>query len=315
MAAQILPGHLTTNRRVIEGKALRTTPRTARAYGQIYSRKGILDLHDNLCNDSVFEHGDVRPSAMGSNAVATAVTEDPKLLDELNKMSPEQMLAWAQSNHAGRAAIFSSFQDTGCVMVDMAAKSAAGLRVLTVDTLRLHPETYRLINEVERRYNIEVERFEPDPAALRKMVEQHGEFLFFDSKAKQEYCCQVRKVEPNIRALQTVDVWITGLRRDHSEARESVERAAYVQQIHGTVLKLAPLADWTHQQVRDYIAENNVPYNKLYDQGYTSIGCVICSTPTKPWENKRAGRWRWFNHLDGDDKECGIHTNTGGGGI
>lgn len=247
--------------------------------------------------------------------MATAVTHDTELIARLNAMAPEKMLEWAYSTHGDRAAIFSSFQDTGCVMIDMAHRVAPGLRVLTVDTLRLHPETYRLIEEVEERYGIDIERFEPEAASLKKMVEQHGEYLFFDSKAKQEYCCQIRKVEPNVRALQTVDVWITGLRRDHSEERESVEKAAVVQQMKGPVIKLAPLVDWTHQQVRDYIAEHNVPYNKLYDQGFTSIGCVICSTPTKPWEDKRAGRWRWFNHLEDDDKECGIHDNMGGGGI
>lgn len=244
----------------------------------------------------------------------TAITPNTALLEALHALTPEDMLAWALEHHGSRAGIITSFQDTGCVMVDMASRVAPGLRVMTVDTCRLHPETYQLMDEIEKRYGVSIEHFKPDPERLRKMIERHGEYLFFDSKAKQEYCCQIRKVEPNIRALRTVDVWITGLRRDHSENRQSVPKAEYVDGEWGKILKLAPLADWDAQQVKEYIAQHEVPYNKLYDQGYTSIGCIICSTPTLPWEDKRAGRWRWFNAVD-DQKECGIHTNTGGAGI
>lgn len=242
----------------------------------------------------------------------TTVTEDPKLLEQLSAMDAEALLSWAWSNYGTRAGIITSFQDTGCVMIDMAHRVAPELRVMTIDTLRLHPETYELIDEVEQRYGIEIERIQPDPHRLEQMIAQHGPYLFFDSKTKQEYCCQIRKVEPNIRALTTVDVWITGLRRDQSEVRQDAPKASFVQHEWGTLIKLAPLADWDAQRVRAYIAEHNVPYNRLYDQGYTSIGCRICSTPTLPWESKRAGRWRWFNHLEGDDKECGIHTDGGG---
>ena len=247
--------------------------------------------------------------------MTTLVKDDPNLLETLNAMTPEELLEWAYATHGERAALFTSFQDTGCVMIDMASRVAPKLRVLTVDTLRLHPETYQLIDTIESRYGIHIERFEPEPKALKKMVDQHGEFLFFDSKAKQEFCCQVRKVEPNIRALQTVDVWITGLRHDHSEGRQAVEKASLEQQMSGQVVKLAPLVEWSQEQVKDHISAHDVPYNALYDQGYNSIGCVICSTPTKPWEKKRAGRWRWLNHMDDDDKECGIHTYRDGGGI
>ena len=245
----------------------------------------------------------------------SVVTEDPKLLDELTAMPPEDLLAWAFAQFGDRAGIITSFQDTGTVIMDMASKVAPGLRVLTVDTLRLHPETYALIEEIESHYGITIERFTPDPDRLKRMVGQHVEYLFFDSKDKQEFCCAVRKVEPNIRALQTVDAWITGLRQDQSDVRAETSKASYVQGEWSTLIKLAPLADWTRQEVWDYIRENDVPYNKLYDKGYTSIGCIICSTPTLPHENPRDGRWRWFNGLHGDDKECGIHTNTSGAGI
>ncbi|MDX9974383.1 MAG: phosphoadenylyl-sulfate reductase [FCB group bacterium] len=234
-------------------------------------------------------------------------------LDDLNTQDAEALLKWAADTYGERAGIVTSFQTTGCVTIDLAARAGLNLRVLTIDTLRLPPETYEVIEAVERRYGIRVERFQPDPERLRRMVEQHGEYLFFDSKPKQEYCCSIRKVEPNGRALATLDLWITGLRRDQSSFRKEVPKATVVNQGGREIVKLSPLADWGEQGIWDHIRANDVPYNRLYDQGYTSIGCVICTTPTRSGEDKRAGRWRWFNQAGEDKKECGIHI--GGSGI
>ncbi|HPC16477.1 MAG TPA: phosphoadenylyl-sulfate reductase [Candidatus Hydrogenedentes bacterium] len=234
-------------------------------------------------------------------------------LAALNGLGSEAMLQWALMQHGRRAAIFTSFQNTGCVMIDMAHRVAPGLRVITVDTLRLPRETYDLMEILEQRYGISIERFKPDPQRLEKMIRDHGEYLFFDSRAKQEFCCKVRKVEPNDRALDTVDVWITGLRRDQSKARMITPKAALIDHKGREILKLCPLIDWTEEQVREYLANHRVPYNTLYDKGYTSIGCQICSTPTRPGEDKRAGRWRWMNQLSEDHhKECGLHTRGSG---
>lgn len=248
---------------------------------------------------------------MGSSTVLEETRE--ALLARLNAMPPEELFQWALETHGDRAAIITSFQDTGCAMIDIMSKAAPGMRIVTVDTLRLHPETYAHMDAMEARYGA-IERFTPDPARLKKMIAQHGEYLFFDSKPKQEYCCTIRKTEPNQRALETVGVWFTGLRRDHSEFRVDTPKAQFVDRGGREILKIAPLADWSQAQVDAYLEENDVPKNALYDQGYTSIGCMICSTPTLPHEDKRAGRWRWFNALgDGDNKECGIHI--GGSGI
>ena len=236
-----------------------------------------------------------------------------ELSSELNSLSPEDMLKWSCEEYGRRAAIFTSFQNTGCVLVDMSRRVAPRLRVITVDTLRLHRETYELIGEMEDRYGLSVERFQPNPDRVKRMVEQHGEYLFFDSAAKQEYCCQTRKVEPNQRALETVDVWITGLRRDHGKLREGTPRAEVVERNGRPVLKLCPLADWPEERVRQYIRDNDVPHSGLYRKGYSSIGCEVCTTPTLPGESKRAGRWRWTNQLDPDHpKECGIHSDGSG---
>ncbi len=235
-------------------------------------------------------------------------------LEELETLSPEQLLQWAHAEHGDRAGIITSFQDTGSVIVDLAQRVAPGLRVLTVDTLRLHPETYALLERMEQRYGITIERFTPDPERLRRMVEQHGEYLFFDTKAKQEFCCEVRKVGPNQRALATLDVWFTGLRRDQSAFRKATPKVSRVKQPDGRhILKIAPLADWTQEEVDAYLEAHAVPKNTLYEQGYTSIGCMICTTPTRAGEDKRAGRWRWLNqHSAGEKKECGIHTFASG---
>ena len=236
------------------------------------------------------------------------------LLAYLEGLGPEEMLKWAYDTYCDRAAIQTSFQNTGCVQVEMASRAAPKLRIFTIDTWRLPDETYAVIDAIEKKYGIRVERFEPDPARVKQMVDRHGEFLFFDTKEKQEYCCTVRKVEPNERAMETVDALITGRRRDQSKGRKKLAKAEFVRMETHDVLKLNPLADWTEEQVWAYIRANDIPYNKLYDMEYTSIGCKICTTPTKPWEDKRAGRWRWFNQLDPDaNKECGIHL--GGSGI
>ena len=250
-------------------------------------------------------------------ANSAGVVEKPTLsditsLEPLNHASPEALLALA-ANYGERAAIMTSFQKTGCVMIDMAHRAHLDLRVITVDTLRLHPETYELMDQIEDRYGIAIERFKPEPERLQRMLDQHGEFLFFDSRPKQEHCCWIRKVEPNNRALQTVDVWITGLRRDQSKHRVEVPKASWVERDERRLLKLAPLVAWSEEEVDAYITRYDVPSNKLYDQGYASIGCMICTTPIKPGEDKRAGRWRWFNQYEGDhQKECGIHVDGSG---
>jgi len=241
-----------------------------------------------------------------------SLLQDDLSLDDLNELDAEELLRWACAAYGERVAIITSFQNTGCVMVDMAWRAGLAMRVATVDTLRLHPETYAYIEALEGRYGLRVERFAPDSAELDRMVRQHGEFLFFDGKPKQELCCSVRKVAPHRRILATVDAWVTGLRRDQSGFRAGVPKAALTKEGEREVLKLSPLADWTEERVRAYLAGHGVPLNPLYGQGYTSIGCMICTTPTLPWEEKRAGRWRWFNGLEYNTKECGIHVDGSG---
>lgn len=229
-------------------------------------------------------------------------------LDRLNAMSAEDIIVWAFENFGERTAIGTSLQLTGTVIIHMASRHFKEFRVFTVDTHRLHPETYEVIRKTEERYGIKVEKFMPDEDTLKSMLDRFGEYLFFNDRAKQEYCCYVRKVEPNRRALETLDVWITGLRNDQSAHRSMMKKASIVEENGRKILKLNPLIDWTIDEVWKYIRERQLPYNVLFDWGFDSVGCIICSTPLLKGEPLRAGRWRWFNLLkEEDNKECGIH--------
>ena len=235
---------------------------------------------------------------------------------DFESLSVEQILSWATATFPGRAVISTSFQYTGLAQIHMATSMGLSIRVATVDTLRLHPETYGFLKEVEPRYQCEVEVYQPDSKQVESMIERFGEYLFFDSLEKQEYCCRVRKTRPHDRLVKTMDCWISGVRRDQSNHHRDHTPKATVFPEYGTrrkVFKLNPMADWTEEQLLRYIKSHNIPTHPVYGQGYQSIGCIICSTPTQPGEDKRAGRWRWFNLKDrpvwDHKKECGLHYN------
>ena len=224
--------------------------------------------------------------------------------------SAEDILRWALEEFDEKVAISTSFQATGMAILDMAACLTGGdVQVFSLDTGRIHQETYDLIERVRQRYGIEIEMLAPDGQELTRMLTLHGPNLFYDSVAKRRLCCEIRKVRPLKRKLSTLDAWITGLRQTQSQAREAVSPVELDEE-HGGILKIAPLAAWTEQQVWEYIRRNNVPYHKLYDESYTSIGCAPCTRATKPGEGARAGRWWWEE--DEADKECGIHVSPSG---
>jgi thioredoxin-dependent adenylylsulfate APS reductase len=189
------------------------------------------------------------------------------------------------------------------VILDLACRIDPGVRVFTIDTGRLPLETYELIDRVREHYGIDIEVHYPDQKELAQMVTQHGINSFYRSVSLRLLCCEVRKVKPLSRVLQNLDAWVTGLRRSQSQTRVNVPKIELDEE-HGNIIKVNPLADWSEQQVWEYIRANRLPYNQLYDQGYTSIGCAPCTRPVAPGEDQRAGRWWWEN---GVPKECGIH--------
>jgi phosphoadenylyl-sulfate reductase (thioredoxin) len=228
--------------------------------------------------------------------------------------TPEEILFSLFKRFNERAAIVTSGQLSGMVLMHLAAENQLPFRVCTLDTLRLFPETYAFLEKVESRYGIQIEQIQPDPQEVQQMVAEHGEYLFFDSKAKQEYCCNIRKVRPMQQLLETLDVWITGLRRDQSDARQQLRKAEIISSTTHPVLKVNPLLQWTADEVWQFVRDNDIPVNPLLEADadghyYESLGCMICTTPIKPGEPKRAGRWRWQNAAPTaeNEKECGLH--------
>jgi thioredoxin-dependent adenylylsulfate APS reductase len=193
------------------------------------------------------------------------------------------------------------------VILDMAAELAGSdLKVFTIDTGRLPAETEQLLSKVRSRYGVEIEVISPEDSEVDEMVSLHGQNLFRDSVSKRRACCEIRKVRPLKRKLRELDAWVVGLRSGQSDTRIAVAKAAPDEQ-HAGVYKLCPLADWTDEQVWSYIRRHDLPYHKLYDQGYTSIGCAPCTRATSDGEHSRAGRWWWET---GTPKECGIHLSA-----
>ena len=228
--------------------------------------------------------------------------------------NPQEILFFLFKQLKDRAAIVTSGQLSGMIQIHLAAENKLPFRVCTIDTLRLFPETYAFFQQVEKRYGIQIERIQPGTKEVKRMVAEHGEYLFFDSKAKQKHCCDIRKIKPMQRLLETLDVWITGTRRDQSENRQNFKKTEIITSKTHPILKVSPLIHWTTEQVWDFVRENDVPINPLFkpdDQGhyYESIGCMTCTTRIRPGEPRRAGRWRWQNATDNEEnnKECGLH--------
>ncbi len=239
---------------------------------------------------------------------------DAKSFDWLHKsealegLAAPELLQWAFETFHPRIALASSFQAEESVLIDMIHRlQGSDFRVFTLDTGRLNQETYDCMDAIRERYGVRVEVFFPDAGRVEGMVHEHGLNLFYRSVEFRKLCCGIRKVEPLKRALKELNAWMTGLRREQAITRGDV-RKVEIDKDHGGIIKINPLADWNHKQVWDYIRENNLPYNKLHDLGYPSIGCAPCTRAIQPGEDIRAGRWWWENP---ETKECGLHTKGG----
>ncbi|MFB6346407.1 MAG: phosphoadenylyl-sulfate reductase [bacterium] len=223
---------------------------------------------------------------------------------DLDLEPPQEVLRWGINTFGDRIALVTSLQRNSISLLDMAYKINPNIHVLTVNTGRLPEETLDFMDTVREKYpqahwNI----IHPDHREVEEMVERKRMNLFRDSVANRFLCCHIRKVRPLVKALEDYDAWITGLRRDEWASRAAIDKVE-LDHDHNGIVKLNPLADWTEQEVRDYIEENDVPSHPLYDEGYTSIGCDPCSRPTKDSEDSREGRWWWE---EGAPKECGMN--------
>jgi thioredoxin-dependent adenylylsulfate APS reductase len=222
----------------------------------------------------------------------------------LETASARDVIEAAVEAFGNRVALCTSFQAEGMVILDIASRLPAQPRLFTIDTGRLPQETYDLVDAVRDRYGVEVEVYHPDHEDLTQFVGQEGVNPFYRSVELRLRCCEIRKVGPLNRALAGYDAWIAGLRRTQNATRARVAKVE-LDAAHGGMIKLNPIADWDYERVWQYIRDNDVPYNSLYDQGYTSIGCAPCTRPIEPGEDLRAGRWWWES---GVPSECGIHT-------
>lgn len=228
--------------------------------------------------------------------MVTELTETTKGLDA------PQLLRHVLEKFGDRIALASSLGAEDQVLTDMLCKLTDQPRIFTLDTGRLPEETYEVIMTTRQKYGISIDILFPDWQRVEEMVNARGPNLFYESVEARKLCCQIRKIEPLKRMLSGLQAWICGLREEQSTTRTGLQRVAWDETFG--LLKISPLADWTTQQVWDYIKANDVPYNKLHDQGYPSIGCAPCTRAVAEGEDLRSGRWWWEQP---EHKECGLH--------
>ena len=233
---------------------------------------------------------------------------DKELAAQLNSRfrdtDTQEVVSWVVQTWGREAALSSSLSwEDQAVTAMMCHSPREKVRVFTLDTGRLFPECYDLIERTRFTFGIDLEVFFPDYRGVQEMVAEHGVNLFFESVELRHRCCNVRKVEPLKRALKGTKVWITGLRRDQSVTRKDMQLFEF-DEADG-LIKFNPLIQWTEQQVIAYVKDNGIPYNKLHEKGFPSIGCQPCTRAIKEGEDIRAGRWWWENP---DHRECGLHS-------
>lgn len=218
--------------------------------------------------------------------------------------SAETLMRWALETFHPRIAIATSLQDS--VLIHMAVAIRPDVRVFSIDTGRLAEETYACAEAIRRHLGVRIDWYFPKHEAVERIETGKGPYSFKDSLENRRECCFVRKVEPLNRALAGLDAWVTGMRRDDSVTRAALAKVEK-DEAHGGIVKINPLADWTADDVRAYMQRHNLPYNRLLDRGYPSIGCACCTRPIEPGEDPRAGRWWWEQP---EHKECGLHVRN-----
>ena len=220
-------------------------------------------------------------------------------------LSAQEILTWGIKNFAPRIALSCSLgAPEGLVLLDMMHRIDPRSRVFVLDTGRLPQATYDLIDRVRERYDKPIEVVFPRAEDVEAMVRSRGVNLFYESVENRQLCCRIRKVEPLRRHLAQLDAWVAGLRRDQGVTRTETPKLE-LDAVHGGIVKLNPIADWSHDDVLGYVRAHEIPTNRLNAQGYPSVGCDPCSRAIAAGEDLRAGRWWWE---DPATRECGIHV-------
>jgi len=244
----------------------------------------------------------MQETQLGATRSALGPAEVQELERQFSSQPTEDILRWAWERFGTRAAIGTSFQGAGLVMMHLAKEHGLPFPVFTLDTGLLFPETVALKKRLEDYFGFKIESLEPD-ITVEEQADINGPELW---KQNPDLCCTIRKVLPLRDKLSQLNCWITGLRRQQSDARSGIgilEVYAFDDATGRDIVKLNPMANWTREAVWDYLANHKIPYNPLQDQGYRSIGCQPCTRRIIDGENERAGRWTGFNKV-----ECGIHT-------
>ena len=229
------------------------------------------------------------------------------LARQLEPQSAQEVLQWAVKEFHPRLGLASSFGAEDVVLIDLLVKINPEATIFTLDTGRLNEETYEVMERIRQKYGISIKSYFPSMEKVQSLERGKGFYSFRQSIENRKECCGIRKVEPLNRALSELDAWITGLRRAQAVTRTETPKVE-VDAAHNNMIKVNPLTDWSESQVWDYIKANDVPYNKLHDLNYPSIGCSPCTRAVKPGEDIRAGRWWWENP---EQKECGLHVKPG----
>lgn len=219
-------------------------------------------------------------------------------------LSIEEVISRLTTEFPNQVTFSTSFSYEDQVITDKILSNELDVSIFTLDTGRLFEETYSCWSATNERYQTKIKAYYPDQSLLEPFIAEHGPNSFYESVDERKACCFVRKVEPLKRALKGNSIWITGIRAEHSNNRQDMPQVEWDE--INQIIKYHPLLHWTTEEVKDYINDNNIPYNILHDRGFVSIGCAPCTRAIKPGEDFRAGRWWWE---DNTKKECGLHVH------
>jgi phosphoadenosine phosphosulfate reductase len=228
-----------------------------------------------------------------------------QLADQINGLTIAGALTSLAARFNGRIVFSTSLSYEDQVITHQILSNQLPVEIFTLDTGRLFAETYSVWSSTNERYNTRIKAYYPNEHVLQDFVEARGPNSFYESVENRKQCCYIRKVEPLKRALAGKELWVTGLRAEHSATRQDLQQLEWDES--NNIIKFHPLLFWSFEDIKQYIIEHNIPYNPLHDRGFVSIGCAPCTRAIEPGEDFRAGRWWWE---EADKKECGLHANN-----
>lgn len=229
----------------------------------------------------------------------------PSLLDQIKSLQPAEAIQILADQYPGKITFSTSFSFEDQLITDAILASGIPVSIFTLDTGRLFAETYSVWSRTNEKYATRIQAYYPQHETIQQYVDDRGPNAFYESVQNRKDCCFIRKVEPLKRALKGNEVWITGLRSEHSGDRKNLESIEWDE--GNQLIKFHPILHWSTVEVREYIDQHHVPYNVLHDRGFVSIGCAPCTRAIKSGEDFRAGRWWWE---DSSKKECGLHVKV-----